>query len=192
MLQSQYLTETDLGGYGFKSIGRHVRISSDARIYGPENVSIGDNVRIDDFVILAAVEGSISLGDYVFLARNTHLSGTFGIEMREFSGTAGNVIIYSSSDDYSGNAMTAQAVPKEYTRRRGGPVIVGRHVLLGAATTVIGPCEIGEGCSVGSMSLVREDLAPWGVYAGIPARRLKERSRKLLDLEAKLIAGQDP
>ncbi|MDH3638594.1 MAG: acyltransferase [Gammaproteobacteria bacterium] len=187
MLQSRYLTEEDLADFGFKALGRNVRISSDARIYGPENISIGNNVRIDDFTILAAIGGWITLGDYVFLARNTHLSAALGIEMRDFSGTAGNVIIYSSSDDYSGESLTAQAVPKEYTRQTGGPVIVGRHVLLGAATTVIGPCDIGEGCSVGSMSLVRDDLPPWGIYAGIPARRLKERSRKLLALETRLV-----
>lgn len=32
MLKSTYLTEEDLKDYGFKSIGKNVRISSDARI----------------------------------------------------------------------------------------------------------------------------------------------------------------
>ena len=41
--------------------------------------------------------------------------------------------------------------------------------------------ELGEGCSVGSMSLVNRSAEPWGVYVGIPARRVKERSRKLLE-----------
>ncbi len=62
MLQGYYLTEKDLQDFGFKSLGQNVRISSDARIYGAENISIGNNVRIDDFVILAAVGGSITKG----------------------------------------------------------------------------------------------------------------------------------
>ena len=34
----------------FKSIGKNVRISSDARIYGENNISIGNNVRIDSLL----------------------------------------------------------------------------------------------------------------------------------------------
>jgi len=79
ILQSFYYTEHDLADFGFKRIGRNVRISSDARIYGAGNISIGDNVRIDDFVILAAVRGYIDIGSYVFIARGSHLSGVFGI-----------------------------------------------------------------------------------------------------------------
>jgi acetyltransferase-like isoleucine patch superfamily enzyme len=36
------------------------------------------------------------------------------------------------------------------------------------------------------MSLVKKVLEPWGVYVGIPARRLKERSRELLELVKKI------
>ena len=57
MLQSKYFSEIDLKDFGFKSIGKNVKISSDARIYGPENISIGNNVRIDDFAIISATNG---------------------------------------------------------------------------------------------------------------------------------------
>ena len=36
------------------------------------------------------------------------------------------------------------------------------------------------------MSLVNRSAEPWGVYVGIPARRVKERSRKLLEYCASL------
>lgn len=183
MLQSKYLTENDLKEFGFKSMGANIRISSDARIYGPENIHLGNNIRIDDFVILSAVNGSISIGNHVFIARNSHLSGSLGIVMRDFSSMAANTVVYSASDDYSGAFLTAQVIPEKYTTQVGGPVIIGKHVILGSACTLIGPCEIGEGCSVGAMTLVNKDLHSWGIYAGIPAKRLKERTKKLLALE---------
>jgi len=40
MLQSNYLTEKELKDFGFRSIGRNVRISTDARVYGSENIII--------------------------------------------------------------------------------------------------------------------------------------------------------
>lgn len=187
MLQSAYYTEHDLADFGFKRLGRNVRISSDARIYGAGNISIGDNVRIDDFAILAAARGSIDIGNYVFIARNSHLSGTFGIEMRDFSSMAANTVIYSASDDYTGESLTAQAVPHEYTGYCGGRVVFGRHVIVGSASTIVGPAILGDGVSVGAMSLVGKDLEPWGIYAGIPVKRIKERKKTLLQLEQKLL-----
>ena len=187
MLQSKYYTEADLKDFGFKSLGKNVRISSDARIYGQQNIEIGNNVRIDDFAILAAVSGSIKLGNYVFIARNCHLSGTLGIEMHDFSSMAANTVVYSASDDYHGNYLTAQAVPQKYTATVGGPVVIGKHVIIGCASTIIGPSKIGEGCSIGAMTFVHRNLRSWGMYFGIPAQRFRERSQGLLEKEEQLI-----
>lgn len=187
MLKSTYLTELDLKDFGFKSIGRNVRISSDVRIYGQENISIGNNVRIDDFTILSAINGYINIGNFVFIARNSHLSGFLGIEMYNFSSMAANTVIYSASDDYSGDYLTAQSIPQKYTAHIGGPVIIGKHVIIGSSCTIIGPCNIGKGCSIGAMSFVQKKLLPWGIYVGIPCKRLKERKRGLLELEKQFI-----
>ena len=191
MLQSKYLTEVDLKDFGFKSLGKNVKISSDARIYGQENISIGNDVRIDDFCILSAKSGYINIGNFVFIARNCHLSGFYGIDMYDFSGMAGNITIYSASDDYSGDYLTAQAIPQKYTSHKGGPVIIGKHVIIGAASVIVGPCKIGEGCSFGAMSLIiSKELEPWGIYAGIPCKRLKDRKKNLLELEKQFLADR--
>jgi dTDP-4-amino-4,6-dideoxy-D-glucose acyltransferase len=191
MLQSTYLTEFDLKDFGFKSLGNNVRISSDARIYGQENISIGNDVRIDDFVILAAVGGEIQIGNYIFIARNCHLSGSLGIKLNDFCTLAANTIIYSASDDYNGTHLTGQAISQEFVSKTGGRVIAERHVIIGSGCTIIGPCIIGEGTSIGSMTLVNKNLDPWGVYVGIPARRLKERQKDLLNKENEFLGLND-
>jgi dTDP-4-amino-4,6-dideoxy-D-glucose acyltransferase len=190
MLKSTYLTEVDLKDFGFKSIGKNIRISSDARIYGQENISIGNNVRIDDFTILSAMNGYINIGNYVFIARNSHLSGFLGIEMNDFSSMAANTVIYSASDDYSGDYLTAQAIPQKFTAHIGGTVVIGKHVIIGSGCTIIGKCNIGEGCSIGAMSLVQKELLPWGIYVGIPCKRIKERKMNLLEFEKQFLKEQ--
>ena len=187
MLQSKYLTEVELSDFGFKSLGTNVKISTDARIYGQENISIGNNVRIDDFSILSSSKGYIDIGSNVFIARNAHLSGFFGITINPFVTLASYVVIYSASDDYSGETLTGQAMSDEYTKHIGGEVIIGKHVILGSGTTVIGKSNIGEGCSIGSKSLVRNDLDPWGIYVGSPCKRIKNRKKDLLLLEKKFL-----
>lgn len=188
MLKSKYYTEKDLLDFGFKKIGTGVLISSDARIYGQENISIGNNVRIDDFVSISAVNGFVEIKNNVFIARGCHISGFYGVILDDFSSMAANTIIYSASDDYSGNFLTAQAIPQEYTAHIGGLVNIGKHVIIGAGTIIIGACNIGTGCSIGSMTLIIKDLLEWNVYAGIPAKIIKKRSNKLLELEKKLIS----
>ena len=191
MLKSIYFNEWDLKPMGFKHLGKNIKISSDARIYGQENISIGDNVRIDDFVILSAGDGYIDIGNYVYIARSSHISGIMGVKLCDFSSMAANTVIYSASDDYSGDYLTAQAIPQEYTNAIGGLVYIGRHVIIGSACTFVGPCVVAEGCSIGSMTLVIKDLLPWGIYVGIPAKRLKDRHKGLLKLEQELL-GEKP
>lgn len=187
MLQSKYLTEDELKDFGFKSLGSNVKISSDARIYGQQNISIGNNVRIDDFSILSSSGGHINIRDYVFIGRNAHLSGFYNITIHSFSSLASYVVIYTASDDYTGKKLTGQAIPQSYTDHIGGNVSIGKHVIIGTGTTVIGECIIGEGCSVGSKSMVNKDLEPWGIFAGIPCKKLKDRKKDLLVLEKEFL-----
>ena len=53
-----YLDEIQLKEMGFKSVGENVKISDKASFYGCDNISIGNNVRIDDFCVFSA--GSFS------------------------------------------------------------------------------------------------------------------------------------
>lgn len=191
-LKSTYLTESELRDYGFRSLGKNVRISSDARIYGEQNISIGDDVRIDDFAILSAANGFIEIGNHVFIARNCHLSGTMGLRIHDFVTFAGNVTLYSASDDYSGESLTGQAIPPQYTKLSGGLIEIHKHVILGTGTTVIGPATLHEGSGTGAMSLVVKDLDAWMLYAGIPARALKEKSRTALEHERNFLNDYRP
>ena len=49
-----FYSKEQLEKIGFKSLGENVLISDKTSIYSPENISIGNDVRIDDFSILSA------------------------------------------------------------------------------------------------------------------------------------------
>ncbi len=67
-------------------------------------------------------------------------------------------------------------------------VTLKRHVIIGANSVILPNLTIGEGTSVGALSLVTKDLDPWGIYAGIPVRRLKDRKRDLLEIVKRLLS----
>ncbi len=178
-MASFYLAE-ELEYMGFKQCGKNVLISKKASFYGVEDISIGDNVRIDDFCILS---GNIKIHNYVHIAPYCALfAGVEGIEMKDYSGLSSRCIIYAGTDDYSGEALTNPTVPEQYRKVTGGKVVLGKHVIIGTGTSILPGVTIEEGSAVGSMSLVNKMLEPWGIYAGIPCKKVKERKRDLLEL----------
>lgn len=176
-----YLENKGLLELGLKKLGENVKISSKASIYDAETIEIGDNSRIDDFCVIS---GNVRIG------RNVHIApfclvagGEPGITFEDFSGLAYHVQVFSQSDDYSGETLTNPTVPDHYKAETKAPVHLGRHVIIGAGSVILPGTIVAEGCAVGTMSLVRGTTEPWGIYLGIPARRMQERSKALLSLE---------
>lgn len=183
---SSFLSKEELDKIGFKSLGKNVLLSKMASIYLPELISIGNNVRIDDFVMLS---GEITLGNNIHIAPYSALiggAGGAGIIMKNYSGLSSRVTIYSISDDYSGEFMTNPTIPSIYTNVQNGRVVIHEYVIVGATTVILPGVEIGEGTAVGAMSMVEKSLPAWKICRGIPARVLKDRSKKLKDLEQQL------
>jgi maltose O-acetyltransferase len=59
-------------------------------------------------------------------------------------------------------------------KERGLGITVGDGSWIGARATIMPGVTIGERCIVGAGAVVTRDCAPGGVYAGVPARRIKE------------------
>ncbi|MDA7511352.1 acyltransferase [Verrucomicrobia bacterium] len=182
-----YFNEHELREFGFKSIGTNVNIAKNCTIVGVGNIEIDDNVRIDGYTtIIAGNDGWLKLGSYIHIGGYCHLSAGAGVRLHDFSGLSQGVRIYSSTDDYSGQYLTNPTVPSRFLGGSKGSVTLERHVIIGSGGVILPKVTIGEGSSVGAMSLVTKDLQPWGVFIGCPARRLKARSKRLLELEIKL------
>lgn len=58
--------------------------------------------------------------------------------------------------------------------------------MVGAHSVILPGVSFGEGAVVGSLSLVKESLDPWGIYGGVPARLIKPRGRNVEELAARL------
>lgn len=171
---------------GFRSVGRDCAVSDRASIYGVDRISLGDHVRIDDFAVLSAGREGITIGSFVHVASGVSLTGAAHIRLDDFSGLSARVAIFSSSDDYSGLGMTNPTVPEEFTKVRSAAVHLGRHVIIGAGSVILPGSVLEEGVAVGALSLVSGHCPAFGIYAGVPAKRVRERRQALLDLERQL------
>ena len=188
-LNTGYLDEHELRALGFARVGTNVRVARNCTVLEPENIEFGDDVRIDGYTtIVATGAGRVKFGSHIHVASYVLLSGSSGITIDDFAGVASGTRVFSRTDDYSGEYLTGPTVPSDYTNVAAGAVRIGRHVIIGAGTVVLPGCELKDGVAVGAQSLVTRSLDEWGVYVGAPVRRIKDRSRRLLELEAKLRA----
>lgn len=175
---------------GFASVGDNVQISDRASFYGSARITLGSNVRIDDFCVLSAGIGGISIGQHVHIAVYSSLIGAGKITLSDFCNISSRVSIYSSNDDYSGATMTNPTVPSEYTGVTHADVLLGKHVIVGSGSVILPGVTLEDGVAVGALSLVNRNCEAFGIYAGNPARRVKERKRDLLELEQQLMASK--
>src|SRR4051794_37115970 len=187
VLGGRYLTEADLARQGIKKLGSNVRVHETAILVDLERIEIGSNVRIDPYCVLSAAGGHLNIGSYIHIGSHNVTVAGGGVELADFVNLSQGVRIYSVSDDYTGESLTSPMIPRHLSRALSGPVRLGRHVIVGSGSVILPRLTIEDGCAIGALSLVTQSLPGWGIYAGIPVRLLRARSRQLLTDEAALI-----
>ena len=180
-----WLTDEQVREMGFARVGNNVMLSDKASYYNCKNIRIGNNVRVDDFCVLSAGVGGIDIGNYIHIAVFSSLIGAGNISLDDFCNISSRVSIYSSNDDYSGASMTNPTVPPEFTNVQHAEVKIGRHVIIGAGSIILPGVTLEEGVAVGALSLVKKACNSFGIYMGVPAKRIGERKRDMLELEKK-------
>lgn len=178
-----FLSRDILENMGFKKLGLNVLISDKASIYRPSVIEIGNNVRIDDFCILSPGDEGIKIGNSIHIGCQSTLIGRGKITLEDFSNISSKVSIYSSNDDYSGDWMTNPMVPSNFTNVTDAPVTIGKHTIIGASSVILPGVTIGECCSIGSLSLVKESIEEGWIVAGSPVRKIKRRNLRLKEIE---------
>lgn len=181
-----FYTEKELEeNFHFKSCGKNVLISKKASLYMTEKMSIGHDVRIDDFALLI---GNITIGNYVHIAAFCSLHASMGeIFFEDFSTLSSHVTVYAASDDYSGAALASATIPEKYRNTITGKIGIEKYGLIGAGSVLLPGAVVSRGTSLGALSLLKEKTESWSVYAGRPCKKIKDRKRTLLDLETKFL-----
>ncbi len=178
----------ELRAMGFKHIGKHILISRKASFYDIGNIYISDYIRIDDFCILS---GHIHLGSYIHLSAYCALYGSQKISMDDFSGLSTRVTVFSTTDDFNGDFLIGPMVSNDFRNVIGGCVKIEKYVQVGSGSVILPAVTLAEGSAVGALSLVNRNTDKWKIYAGIPAKYIKDRSKKLLIKKDEFLKSKD-
>ena len=174
MIENIFFNINDL-----KYCGKNVIIGKTVRIRYPHLVSIGDNCIIDDFTYIST---GLELQGYNHISSGCKIIGGSNSKliMKPFSTFSPNVVIAAGSDDYLSGIATPMVDVEFKGRVEYGIVTIGRHSIIGSGSVILPNINIKDGASVGALSLVNKDLDEWGLYAGVPAKKIKIRDKKLI------------
>lgn len=181
----------DISGYSgffFRSIyyreklehmGKNVLFDIGILIKNPENIKIGDNSYIDTYVKLEGNEGYIHIGKYVHICSYVLLQGLGGLTIEDFSGVAAGSKIYTATNHYGAkdeNTKSLSSVaPRHMQNIIKSKVSIGECAFIGLNSIVLPGSNIGKYAIVGAGSLVKNQIDPYTIVAGVPAKLLKIR-----------------
>lgn len=161
-----------------KYCGKNVIIGKTVRIRKPQEVEIGDNTIIDDFTYISC--GAV-IGNNCHIASNVSISGGLGkFFMGNFSTLSNHCSVHCASSDYTKMSMDLPSVPKNLQfGGEVGDITIGDYVTIGAHSTILPKVFLPDGFACGAYSLLKNvDYIPYSLWAGIPARFIKERTEK--------------
>jgi acetyltransferase-like isoleucine patch superfamily enzyme len=154
-----------------KSVGDGLRVGRGVAMMHAETFSIGRGVFIGDHAILQGrFDGTCVIGDGVWIGPQAYFDARdMVIEERVGWGPGAKVL---------GSAHTGLPVdvPIVQTDLEIRPVRIGAWADIGVNAVILPGVTVGRGAIVGAGAVVTEDVPPFAVVAGVPARVLRMRT----------------
>jgi acetyltransferase-like isoleucine patch superfamily enzyme len=174
------------------TVGTNIRIALNCRLFSPRSIHIGDETemlrnstidgspsahnslvlgrhcRVKENVWLAAYGGYVRIGDRVLIGRNSVIHGHGGVTIGDDSMIGPCCSIFSSDHTFLLNKIF-QTLGEKYLK-----TTVGKNVWLGAGVIVIAGSAIEDNVAVAAGSVVRGRLEGGKLYAGTPAKMMKD------------------
>lgn len=134
---------------------------------------------------------NVEIGDYSYLHSPVRLSN---IKIGKFCSIAENFAAISHKHKYENtfnykfnNEINSPFTSKYYKDVKEvnviEPIIIGNDVYIGYGVTVLGGVTIGDGAIVGACSVVTKDIPAHTIFAGVPAKFIKNKTIKNKDIK---------
>ncbi|MBN1299406.1 MAG: acyltransferase [Actinobacteria bacterium] len=178
----------------FKKVGKGLMIAKSVTLRHPHKISLGNNVIIDENVMLDAKgvdNNGIDIGDGVFLGRNTIISCKNGDVILHPKVNLGfnSYIVSLNRVEVGQNTLFAAYtyviggghisdeiyIPLRDQDTHGLGIKIGRDSWLGAKSMIMDGCNVGDYCIIGAGAIVTKDIPDYSIAVGTPARVVKDR-----------------
>lgn len=155
----------------FANIGTSVVIEDGVLVFHPENIFIGDNVYVGHNAILKGYyKNRMIIGAGTWIGQQCFFHSAGGITIGRNVGVGPAVKIITSYHDEEGRTK-----PILHSKIIFAPVIIEDDADIGIGAIILPGVTIGQGAQIGAGAVITQDIAPYAVAAGVPAKILRER-----------------
>jgi len=153
--------------------GNGCKIDENAKIgyaeSGKGKIILGNNVIIRHGCVIRTSSGVINIGNNVVVNYYNIMHAMGGITIGENSLLSPNVQMYAQNHGLSKNK------PIRNQENIPAPIKIGSDVWIGAGSIILGGVVIGNGVVVGAGSVVTKNIPAYEIWAGNPAKKIRER-----------------
>jgi len=160
------------GLYPNIKVGKHTLIEPGAKIrcqYGG-SITIGDNCIVYRYATLLTHGGDIVIGNNCTINPFTVIYGQGGVHISDYVRIAAHCSIVPSNHIFE---KKDQYIYKQGLSKKG--IVIEKDVWLGSGVKVLDGVSIAEGCVIGANSVVTKTTEPYGIYVGVPSRKINSR-----------------
>ncbi len=132
----------------FKNVGKGCLISNKASFIGEKNIILKNNVRIDDYAVIVAFDGYITIGSNTHIGALTYVLGAGGVKIGNNCDIAQGVKIYSKSHDYK--------VKKKKTYK--SKVLILDNCIIGSNSVILPGSKLNKNVRVGALTVINKEI----------------------------------
>jgi acetyltransferase-like isoleucine patch superfamily enzyme len=154
------------------SVGTTTRVAFmaklDARVGG--RIKVGEGCQILEYAMLLAYGGTIEMGNECSVNPFSILYGHGGLKIGNKVRIAAHTVIIPANHVFNDRE---RLITDQGQVKRG--VTIEDDVWIGAGVRILDGVKIAKGCVLAAGAVVAKSTEAFGVYAGVPARRISER-----------------
>jgi len=152
---------------------RRILIGPRVELIGRRNIHLADRVALygNSYLNAARSEGYIRIGENTHVDQFCVLYGQGGLSIGAKCAIASGVTIYSQTNTYEVDPL-ADIIDQPVVYK---PVSIGNDVWICSRAVILPGISVGDHAVIAAGAIVKEDVSPWTVVAGSPAKPIRDR-----------------
>ena len=151
------------------TFGRNPYIGRFVYLWAKHQISIGDNFYIGKF---SQIECDAVIGDNVIIANHVGLIGRYDHNYQQI-GIPTRLASQIRDENYNWKGLKQK-------------IIIDNDVWVGFGSILLSGIKIGQGSIIDAGSVVTNDVQPFSIYGGVPAKKITDRFKNENDLKKHL------
>lgn len=158
----------------FAEIGENVQLYPFCTFINMSKIYLKSNIIISEYTWIHGGERCI-IGNYIHISNFSSIAGGGLCILEDFVGLSAGTKVITGTELIHGEGLTNPTIPPEFRAIKRSYVHLEKHSFMGTNVVIHPGVTVGQGAVVGSNSVVLNNIEPWTINVGSPAKPIKKR-----------------